>query len=106
MQPNWSGCNPEVILAACRPAPRSSLQQATRTIPIVLAQAIDPVGNGYVDSLARPGGNTTGFTQFEYSLAGKWLELLKEVAPANQACGACCANPAVPRSLPQSGSGP
>jgi putative ABC transport system substrate-binding protein len=47
-----------------------------------MAQGIDPVGNGYVESLARPGGNITGFIQFEYSLAGKWMELLKEVAPA------------------------
>jgi putative tryptophan/tyrosine transport system substrate-binding protein len=46
-----------------------------------MAQGIDPVGNGYVESLARPGGNITGFIQFEYSLAGKWMELLKEVAP-------------------------
>ena len=58
-----------------------ALQQATRTVPIVFAQSIDPVGAGFVDSLARPGGNTTGFIQFEYSLSGKWLELLKEIAP-------------------------
>ena len=57
------------------------LQQVTRTIPIVFVQVVDPVGSGYVDNLARPGGNTTGFTQFEYSLSGKWLELLKEVTP-------------------------
>src|SRR5262249_39964933 len=54
-----------------------ALQQATRTIPIVFAQTIDPVGGGFIKSLARPGGNTTGFTQFEYTLAGKWPELLK-----------------------------
>ncbi len=59
----------------------NSLQQATRTIPIVFVQAIDPVGTGAVDSLARPGGNVTGFSQFEYGLSGKWLELLKEIAP-------------------------
>jgi putative ABC transport system substrate-binding protein len=58
-----------------------ALQHATRSIPIVFAQGIDPVGAGYIDSLRRPGGNVTGFVQFEYSLAGKWLELLKEVAP-------------------------
>ena len=50
-------------------------------MPIVYAQGIDPVGNGYADSLARPGGNATGFIQFEYGLAGKWMELLKEIAP-------------------------
>ena len=55
--------------------------QATRTIPIVFVQVIDPVGSGYVERMAQPGGNVTGFTQFEYSLAGKWLELLKEIAP-------------------------
>jgi putative ABC transport system substrate-binding protein len=57
------------------------LLQATRTIPIVFVQVVDPVGGGLVETLARPGGNATGFTQFEYSLSGKWLELLKEVAP-------------------------
>jgi ABC-type uncharacterized transport system substrate-binding protein len=55
--------------------------QATRTIPIVFVQVIDPVGSGFIKSLARPGGNVTGFTQFEYSLAAKWVELLKEIAP-------------------------
>src|SRR5262249_5038308 len=53
----------------------------TRSIPIVFAQGIDPVGAGYINSLRRPGGNVTGFVEFDYSLAGKWLELLKEVAP-------------------------
>jgi putative ABC transport system substrate-binding protein len=57
------------------------LQQVTRAIPIVFAIVADPVGAGYVESLARPGGNVTGFTTFEYALAGKWLELLKEIAP-------------------------
>ena len=56
-------------------------QQQTRTIPIVFTTVTDPVGSGLVESLARPGGNTTGFTNFEFSMAGKWLELLKEVAP-------------------------
>ena len=50
-------------------------------VPIVFAQAVDPVGNSFVESLAQPGGNTTGFIQFEYVLSGKWLELLKEIAP-------------------------
>ena len=57
------------------------LLQATRTVPIVFPIVTDPVGNGYVDSLARPGGNATGFMISEYSLSGKWLELLKEIAP-------------------------
>jgi putative tryptophan/tyrosine transport system substrate-binding protein len=57
------------------------MMQATRTIPIVFVQVIDPVGSGFVESLARPGGNITGFTQFEYSLAAKWVELLKQIAP-------------------------
>jgi putative ABC transport system substrate-binding protein len=58
-----------------------ALQQAGRSVPIVFAAVADPVGAGFIDSLARPGGNVTGFMAFEYSLSGKWLELLKEVAP-------------------------
>ena len=50
-------------------------------MPIVFVIVVDPVGAGFVDSLARPGGNATGFLQFEYSLSGKWLELLKQIAP-------------------------
>ena len=57
------------------------MARATQNIPIVFVQVIDPVGSGLVASMAEPGGNVTGFTQFEYSLAGKWLELLKEIAP-------------------------
>src|ERR1700756_5260509 len=57
------------------------LSKATGTIPIVMVQVVDPVGSGYIESMARPGGNITGFTQFEYSLAGKWLDLLMEIAP-------------------------
>jgi putative ABC transport system substrate-binding protein len=72
--------NPDAILAGVR-ATSAALQQATRVVPIVFAQGVDPVGNGYVDSLSRPGGNITGFVQLNYGLAGKWLELLKEVAP-------------------------
>ena len=71
---------PDVIVAAGGPLVRA-VQLASRTVPIVFAQSIDPVGAGIVASLARPGGNATGFTQFEYSLSGKWPELLKEVAP-------------------------
>ena len=57
------------------------MMQATRTIPIVFVQVIDPVGSGFVKRLARPGGNVTGFTPFEYSLAGKWVELLRQITP-------------------------
>ena len=72
---------PDVILATASPTV-AALQGATRTVPIVFAHAVDPVGAGFVDSLARPGGNATGFVLFEYSISAKWLELLKEVAPS------------------------
>jgi putative tryptophan/tyrosine transport system substrate-binding protein len=62
-------------------------RQATRTVPIVFTTVADPVGTGYVESLARPGGNMTGFTLFEYSTSGKWLELLKEIAPGVKRVG-------------------
>jgi len=71
---------PDVILAHSSAAV-APLLRATRTIPIVFTTVSDPVGAGYVDSLARPGGNATGFLVWEYSIAGKWLELLKEIAP-------------------------
>jgi len=57
------------------------LQQATRTVPIVFVTVVDPVSSGFVDNLARPGGNITGFALYEYSISGKWLQLLKEIAP-------------------------
>ncbi len=72
---------PDVILALSSAAAAPVLE-ATRTIPIVFAGVADPVAAGYVESLARPGGNATGFTVYEYSIAGKWLELLKEIAPS------------------------
>jgi hypothetical protein len=72
--------SPDVLVAGVGPTTQT-LQQATHTIPIVMAQGIDPVGAGFVRSMARPDGNITGFTQFEFSLSAKWLELLKEVAP-------------------------
>ena len=72
---------PDVILAATGTATVAPLLQATRTVPIVFALVIDPVGSGFVASLAQPGGNATGFTLFEYGMSGKWLELLKEIAP-------------------------
>jgi putative ABC transport system substrate-binding protein len=71
---------PDIILASGTLSV-TTLQNITRTIPIVFAQIADPVGAGLVDTLARPGGNTTGFMNFEYSLSGKWLELLKEIVP-------------------------
>jgi ABC-type uncharacterized transport system substrate-binding protein len=74
------GLGPDVVMAFASFAV-SSLRQATHTVPIVFTLVADPVGAGYVDSLARPGGNVTGFTGYEYALSGKWLELLKEIAP-------------------------
>ena len=71
---------PDVLLASSNIV-IEQLSKATGTIPIVMVQVVDPVGSGYVESMARPGGNITGFTQFEYSLAGKWLDLLMEIAP-------------------------
>jgi putative tryptophan/tyrosine transport system substrate-binding protein len=72
--------SPDVILAGTGQTIQTLLQ-VTHSVPIVFAQAIDPVGSNYVETLARPGGNATGFMQFEFDLAGKWLELLKEIAP-------------------------
>jgi putative tryptophan/tyrosine transport system substrate-binding protein len=72
--------SPDVILATGNPVVAAVLQQ-TRTVPIVFVQVADPVGSGFIQSLARPGGNITGLTNFELSMAGKWLELLKEIAP-------------------------
>jgi putative tryptophan/tyrosine transport system substrate-binding protein len=72
---------PDVILAAGASV-MAPLLQATRALPIVFVAVVDPVGAGFVDSLSRPGGNATGFIQFEYSLSGKWLQLLKEIAPS------------------------
>jgi putative ABC transport system substrate-binding protein len=71
---------PDVILATASTA-TGALQHMTHTVPIVFVIVIDPVGAGYVESLSRPGGNLTGFSLFEYGLSGKWLELLKEIAP-------------------------
>ena len=71
---------PDVILAATSVSV-AALQQATRTVPIVFVNIVDPVGAGFVDSLAQPGGNATGFILYEYGLSAKWLELLKEIAP-------------------------
>ena len=72
--------SPDVMLVSSTPAV-NSMQQATRTIPIVFTQVADPVSAGFVASLAKPGGNLTGFMVFEYEIAAKWLEVLKEIAP-------------------------
>jgi putative ABC transport system substrate-binding protein len=77
---------PDVVLAAATPA-TAALLQASRTVPIVFAVVGDPVGSGFVGSLARPGGNATGFMNFEYGLSAKWLELLKQVAPRTLRAG-------------------
>jgi putative ABC transport system substrate-binding protein len=71
---------PDVILSAGSPSV-AALQEATRTVPVVFVGVVDPVSSGFVDSLAEPGGNITGFALYEYSIGGKWLELLKEIAP-------------------------
>ena len=72
---------PDVILSIGS-ASLAQLLKTTRAVPIVFVNLPDPVGSGFVDSLSRPGGNATGFMQFEYSLSGKWLELLKQIAPS------------------------
>src|SRR5262249_47888476 len=72
---------PDVLVAATGSATVAPLLQATRTVPIVFVIVVDPVGAGFVASLAQPGGDATGFTMFEHGLSGKWLELLKQIAP-------------------------
>ena len=72
---------PDVLLASASQSVEA-LQRATRSAPIVFSNVIDPVGAGFVHSLSRPGGNATGFSAFEYSIGGKWLELLKELTPS------------------------
>jgi len=79
------------------------LLQATRTVPIVFVHVPDPVGAGFVDSLPRPGGNATGFTLFEYVTSGKWLELLKEIAPRTTRA-AVIRDPAIPSGIGQWGA--
>src|SRR5215470_17523117 len=74
------GLSPDVIFANSTPAV-AALQQATRSVPIVFAQVADPVSGGFVASLANPGGNITGFTNFDYTMGAKWVELLREIAP-------------------------
>jgi putative ABC transport system substrate-binding protein len=74
------GAEPDLIFTDGTPS-LTALLRETRTIPIVFAQVVDPVAAGFVSSLARPGGNATGFSQYEYAIYAKWLELLKEIAP-------------------------
>jgi putative tryptophan/tyrosine transport system substrate-binding protein len=88
---------PDVILASGGTGV-GALLQASRTVPIVFTQTQDPVGAGYVDSLARPGGNTTGFTSMEYGIGGKYLELLKEIAP-RIARAAVLRDPTIPQGI-------
>jgi putative ABC transport system substrate-binding protein len=94
--------SPDVILAAGGAA-MTPLHQATRTVPIVFTQTPDPVGAGFVASLARPGGNATGFTLFEFGISVKWLELLKEIAP-NVARAAALRDRAYPPGLGELGA--
>ena len=74
------GLTPDVLVGQGTPG-LAALQQATHAIPIVFVLVVDPVGQGFVASLAQPGGNVTGFTNYEFSMVGKWLEMLKEIAP-------------------------
>jgi len=92
---------PDVILShgASTTGP---IRQATQTVPIVFVVVVDPVGAGFVESLARPGGNATGFMQFEYGLAGKWLELLKQIVPSLTRV-AVLRDPAIPTGPAQFG---
>ena len=80
---NMVSAGPDVIVATGTSA-IGPLLQATRTLPIVFVNVADPVGAGFIESMARPGGNVTGFVQFEYPLGGKWVELLKQIAPEVQ----------------------
>jgi len=90
---------PDVVLVQGTTA-LASMLQATRRVPIVFVQVTDPVGGGFVASFARPGRNATGFTHFEYSMGGKWLELLKEIAP-NVTRVAVLRNPAISSGIGQ-----
>ncbi len=93
---------PDVILAHATPTV-GPLLQVTRTVPIVFPVIVDPVGAGFVESLARPGGNATGFTAFEYGMSGKWLELLKEIAPGTTRV-AVLRDPAIASGIGQFGA--
>ena len=90
---------PDVILASATQSV-TALQRVTRSVPIVFANVVDPVGAGFISSLARPGGNTTGFVSFEYSISGKWVELLKRLAPQTTRI-AVLRDPAITSSIGQ-----
>jgi putative ABC transport system substrate-binding protein len=94
--------SPDVILTSGS-ATIGPLLQATRTVPVVFVNVSDPVGSGFVDSLVRPGGNATGFIQFEFGLSGKWLELLKQIAPGVMRA-AVIRDPAISAGLGQWGA--
>jgi ABC-type uncharacterized transport system substrate-binding protein len=112
----WAGCKADDIrkhaaeLAALAPdvilahgdSTVGALLQATRTVPIVFPAVADPVGAGYIDGLARPGGNATGFMNFEYSVSGKWLELLKQIVPSVMRVGVL-RDPSIPSGPAQFG---
>ena len=83
------------LLVAQGSAAVVALQQATRTLPIIFAEVTDPAGQGFVESLARPGGTTTGFAMFEFSMGGKWLDLPKQLKPSTERVGVLF-NPAIP----------
>src|SRR5262252_7897548 len=93
---------PDVFLAAGAPTVQA-LRRATRTVPIVFTSTADPVGAGVVASLARPGGNATGFSSFDYNIAGKWLEFLKQIAP-NVTRVAILRDPDIPAGIGQFGA--
>ena len=94
---------PDVLVGGSGTTTAAALLQATRTVPIVFAIVVDPVGAGFVASLARPGGNATGFLLFEYGLSGKWLELLKEIAP-RMTRAAVLRDPAIASGIGQFGA--
>ena len=91
--------SPDVMLVAGGSTTQLLLQE-TRTVPIIFTIVPDPVGSGFVESLSQPGGNASGFMQFEYSLSGKWLELLKQIAP-NVTRAAILWDPAIPAGIGQ-----